>query len=409
MNIFKANLKLLGIYSTESMETDDDIFIIHKRVQTYIREVQSTNESLEASRKDLVTRMLSSPPPHGYTQDDWDKFQMEFGIFDLRPSSPSTSKLTYKECKDIIAECNKMQDMQQFNMNATFYDWASKEIINSYKASINNVIHTDFMTVNKRKDLSPEQKLLKDKLMETIESFFGQEVLEKVVKRKVIPQKTSFVDTNENAIPATVDELNTEGDEEWNGMVFNDINRINFNIKFKYDKRQHFKETINQYQGLQHKYIPPEVINDLIRELEEHGLADKTKTDPKERYAKLQKSHISMFLKETKHTGFYEDKQLIYSKITTLPCPNIQKYEKGLYADFEKLVEVFLELSEDVIDHRKNLLNTHYILRQLLKKRGIIVPEDDLNNLKTPARIRIHDDIYQMCCEKLGWKFTPLG
>jgi hypothetical protein len=35
--------------------------------------------------------------------------------------------------------------------------------------------------------------------------------------------------------------------------------------------------------------------------------------------------------------------------------------------------------------------------------------EDDLNNLKTPARIRRHDDIYQMCCEKLGWNFTPLA
>ena len=115
-----------------------------------------------------------------------------------------------------------------------------------------------------------------------------------------------------------------------------------------------------------------------------------------------------MFLGESNHPEYYEDRQLIWSKITGNPCPNIQRYEKGLYTDFEQLVEVFLSFPEDVVD-RKNFLNTHYVLRQLLLKRGIIVPEDDLNNLKTPARQRAHDDIYQMCCEKLEWNFTPLA
>ena len=115
-----------------------------------------------------------------------------------------------------------------------------------------------------------------------------------------------------------------------------------------------------------------------------------------------------MFLGESNHPEYYEDRQLIWSKITGFPCPNIQRFEKGLYTDFEQLVEVFLSFPEDVVD-RKNFLNTHYVLRQLLLKRGIIVPEDDLNNLKTPARQRAHDDIYQMCCEKLEWNFTPLA
>jgi hypothetical protein len=383
------------------METDDDIFLIHKRVTNYLKKINDENKNNCKEIYTLITKLLSYFPPHGFTEDDWIKFSK---IYEISIPSPRTKdRITYKECKDILKKCEQLQEQSSFEDRSTMYETESKQLIDSYKASINNVIHNDFMSL-KKKEVSPEQKQYKNKLINIIENTLGYDVLQQVIKRK---NTVTNQMTKEDFTKFEIDTVD-DNDEEWNGMVYNDINRINFAIKFKYDKRQHFKDTINQYQGLQHKNIPEQVFKDVVEEIHKHGLADSTKTDPKEKYAKVTKEHIKMFLSQCDHSIYYEDQQLIYSKITTNPCPNIQKYEKALFNDFEKLVEVFLSLPEEIVD-RKNFLNTHYVLRQLLKRRGLIVPEHDLNNLKTPARIRAHDDIYQMCCDRLGWNFTPLS
>ena len=81
-------------------------------------------------------------------------------------------------------------------------------------------------------------------------------------------------------------------------------------------------------------------------------------------------------------------------------------YEKQLYDDFDKLAKVFVTLDNV---KRKNFLNNHYVLRQLLLRQGVKVKENELNTLKTASRIREHDEIYQRCCEKLGWNFVPMS
>jgi hypothetical protein len=80
-------------------------------------------------------------------------------------------------------------------------------------------------------------------------------------------------------------------------------------------------------------------------------------------------------------------------------------YQNIKFEDFEKLVEVFLKIKGD----RKNFLHAHYVLTQLLLRQGVKLPENSLNSLRTPARLREHDDIYQKCCDVLGWNFTPLA
>jgi hypothetical protein len=106
----------------------------------------------------------------------------------------------------------------------------------------------------------------------------------------------------------------------------------------------------------------------------------------------------------TKHNSYYEDIQLIYSKITGKPCPNISAYETILYKEFDELVEAFKKLNLK----RTNFLNCHYVLKQLLKRQKYRVPDGDLPCLKTPNRLREHHSIYQKCCEILGWTFSPI-
>jgi hypothetical protein len=80
--------------------------------------------------------------------------------------------------------------------------------------------------------------------------------------------------------------------------------------------------------------------------------------------------------------------------------------EKNLFEDFNKLVDAFLQISCNT--NRKNFLNSQYVLKQLLRRYNYHVKDDDLCMLKTPARIREHDEIYEKCCELLNWNYQPL-
>ena len=382
------------------MDTDDDIFIIHNRTLAHFKSLMSLKKSCLEKQELLMTRLLSHKVPYGFTESTWTDLSNKYCIPYI---STSTKKITYKECKEIIQECAVLEQCHAYEHKFSLYNEISKDILKDFKNSITDVIHTDFMGVNKGPRSSPTSSTLKNELLCAIEEIIGSSAVNQIITRKTSIKKGSS-DHQENRDPPK--ELVIE--DEWNGMVYNDLNRISFNQKFKYDKRQHFKDTLNQYQGLQRKNIPDAIIHSLIDMIEKLGLVTPNKTLPQERYAKVTKDHIKMFLAETNNPLYYEDRILIYSKITNTPCPDIQHIEKALFQDFDKLVEVFLNFSDKLVD-RKNFLNTHYVLRQLLKKQGIIVSEDSLNNLKTPARIKSHDDIYQLCCEKLGWNFTPLG
>ena len=381
------------------IETDDDIFIIHTRALAHIKELSSSKQQKLDTQYKLLSKLMSCKPPHGYTLEEWTAIGTKYGV--CKSPSPRTL-ISYKESKQIIQECEQLHECNQYDSQFKLYDEVSKEILDDYKVSINGVIQANFMLSTSKQEFSPTQVLLKNELIKVIEEIFGTIVMNKIVSRKTKPLKRCI---SSLATPCTEE---VQDPDDWNGMIFNDINRINFNQKFKYDKRQHFKDTLNQYQGLQHKTIPTDITSSIIDMIEKLGLADTTKTIPKERYTKVTKEHVKMFLSETDNPLYYEDRILIHSKITDTPCPDIQHIEKALFSDFDQLVEVFLNFSDHHVD-RKNFLNTHYVLRQLLKKRGIVVADDELNNLKTPARIRSHDDIYQLCCEKLGWNFTPLA
>lgn len=390
------------------MDTEDDIFLIHKRVTAYIAQVRKSQEELEHKMRERVQHMLRQKPPYGYKLDKWYELATVFAI-PLTEVGVAKAGMTYKQCKDVIQDCAHLDENKEFLANAELYEQVSQTILSSYKQCIKSVIRTDFMSLPKNKDtMSPEQRKHRDDLIKLIENVLGQDALDNTVCRKPSSLHRGGGATESQE----VDEVETidEHDDEWTGMVYNDTTRLNWSQRFKYDKRLHFKETITKYQGLQHTNIPEKVINDVITMIELHGLADTSKTNPKERYATVTKKHIKMFLNESgnDNTDYYEDVALIHSKITGIACPNIQHLEKGLYQDFEQLVEVFLSFPPEVVD-RKNFLNAHYILRQLMLKRGIVVPDDDLNNLRTPNRQRTHDEIYQMCCEKLGWNFTPLA
>jgi hypothetical protein len=184
---------------------------------------------------------------------------------------------------------------------------------------------------------------------------------------------------------------------------FKDIDRVNLSQKYKYKKKVHFRDTLNQYQGKQNKNV--EHIYPILEEqFILHNLLNKEGKTKYEKYSSITKEHIYMFLFETNNSNYYEDINMIHTYFTGIPCPDISDIEHLLYEDFDKVVDAYESL-EDI--DRIHFLNGQYILYQLLKRRKYKVKENDFDILKTRERLVEHDEIYQKICMKLEWTFTP--
>jgi len=412
------------------MDGDDDIYVIFSRTTQYLDKLKSTIPQLNEERIALLHTCKASPIPRGFTKKDWKSLDThlekalaleqklsrsqtqskqtcasQLGASTRDDEKHDSSPLTYKAAHDMIERIKSLGFIDFFDQVRELFMSQASDIMDQYARCIENPIHSDFMNT-KRADANNEKHKLKRKLISTITDILGDEVVSQVINRKMYKMQEQLARPVVES--SNHEEEEEEGsfttDDDMSGMVYTDLSRISMNQKYKYDKRQHFRDTINQYQGLQHKQISPKVIDDVIEMIKNHGLFNEHATDPKEQFDRVTKEHIRMFLEESGHNKSYEDLHLIHHKITGKPCANIQKYEAMLYEDFDPLVEVFLTLPVD----RKNFLSNYYVLTQLLRRRGVFIPDQDLSILKTPSRLRTHDDIYQACCQKLGWNFRPL-
>ena len=193
-----------------------------------------------------------------------------------------------------------------------------------------------------------------------------------------------------------------------NDISFKDIERINISNKYQYDRRTHFKDCINQYQGKQNATIDDQVYKDLIEQFRLHHLIPENYKDmPKEEaFRDVSKEHVLMFLKETGYTKHYEDLVLIHHQLTGQPKPDISHLENDLLQDFDQLTDLYDKHYRN--NERKNFINTQYVLFQLLKRHKFSCKKEDFNILKTIDRKYFHDSIMQDLFEILGWNIHPL-
>lgn len=197
-------------------------------------------------------------------------------------------------------------------------------------------------------------------------------------------------------------------DSVTNDISFKDMDRINISNKYQYDRRTHFKDCINQFQGKQNATIDPQVYKDLTEQFRLHHLIPENHEElPKEiAFEKITKEHVMLFLKETDHTKHYEDVVLIHHQLTGKQPPDISHLENNLLHDFDELTTLYDKLYRN--NERKNFINTQYVLFQLLKRWKYPCKKEDFNILKTIDRKYFHDTIMQELFEVLGWNINPL-
>jgi hypothetical protein len=187
---------------------------------------------------------------------------------------------------------------------------------------------------------------------------------------------------------------------------YRDIDRVNISSKYCYDRKIHFRDCINQYQGKQNSTIDPKVYEDLEKQFDLHHLLVGDKNTAKNiRFQNITKEHIAMFLKELEYTKHYENINLIHYNMTGKKPDDIGYLEDKLLDDFDTLVELYDKLFKHI--NRKNFINTQYILQQLLKRHKHPFNIDDFTILKTIDRKTFHDDIFRELATRLEWSFTP--
>jgi hypothetical protein len=187
---------------------------------------------------------------------------------------------------------------------------------------------------------------------------------------------------------------------------YKDIDRVNTSSKYMYDRKVHFRDSINQYQGKQNSTIPQKVYDDLEEQFCNHHLISKDKSISKEkRFACITKKHIEMFLTELGYTKHYENIILIHYNFTGIKPDDISYLEDKLLDDFDTLTDLYDKIFSHI--DRKNFINTQYVLFQLLRRHKHPCEKEDFAVLKTVDRKSFHDDICSICFAQLGWNHVP--
>jgi len=190
---------------------------------------------------------------------------------------------------------------------------------------------------------------------------------------------------------------------------YKDTDRINISAKYTYDRKAHFRDCINQYQGKQNSTVDQKVYDSLIEQFMKHHLLEMDKNSKEERCKNITKEHIYLFLKELQYTKHYENVNLIHYQITGKKPDDISYLEDKLLDDFDKLVNLYdRKFKNKPGFHRKNFMNTQYVLYQLLIRYRHKCNKEDFTILKTVDRKSFHDDVAKICFEELGWNHTPL-
>lgn len=245
-----------------------------------------------------------------------------------------------------------------------------------------------------------------------------------------------------------------------NSVSYKDSDRVNISARYTYDRKVHFRDCINQYQGKQNCSIPQSVYDDLEEILDRHRLLlplgvvkprgtssletrktssqvrddsrdsrnsresretsfenplsdSKTLPEPlsefdkRRRFSNVTKEHILMFLKELGYVKQYENVNLIHYNMTGKKPDDISHLEDQLLNDFDLLIETYDKMFKNKVD-RVNFISTQYVLYQLLRRHKHPCRREDFVILKTIDRKAFHDEVCGELFSQLGFSFHPI-
>lgn len=324
-----------------------------------------------------------------------------------------------KDLKAKIIELEKeKKEYENYKNNLNFYIMDVTPILETYKKNVKPK-KISFMS---KKENNNETRSIVKQYLEILENYnISYEELNEIVstnnKSPVKKKECKKCKSTQNLLYNEYNNVEiceycgTQEEKSYKSSCYKDISRVNISNKYTYERRVHFKDCINQYQGKQNSNIDEKVYIDLEKQLELHGIIKikNESNDLKSRFFDVSKEHILLFLKETGHSKYYEDVVLIYHKLTGKKVDDISHLEDQLMEDFDKISDVYdtkFKFTGKI--ERKSFINTQYVLFQLLRKHKYPCKKKDFNMLKTLDRKSFHDDIVKEIFEHLDFNFTPI-
>lgn len=309
-----------------------------------------------------------------------------------------------KSISNLEEKINKIETQSEEN----FYIAETAGLIQEYKRILATPIQISF--VGNPKINNKEKKRVIHKYLNIIQKYYPVNIEHKEPKNKIIcdncGNKKNFEIVDENIYICP--ECGVEKQVLLHATSYKDIDRVNISTKYSYDRKVHFRDCINQYQGKQNSTISQEVYDALEDQFQKHHLLVGDEKTPKEtRFSKITKEHIAMFLKELGMTKHYENVNLIHYNMTGIRPDDISHLEDKLLADFDALTEMYDKKFKNKIN-RTNFINTQYVLYQLLQRHKHPCNQTDFVMLKTVDRQAFHDHVTAVCFSALGWNMrTP--
>lgn len=337
---------------------------------------------------------------------------------DLFRKTSSYEQDLQNELKEINEKINDIETNKRFNL----YISETGQLVEEYKTILQKPIKVSFFGKQMPDtEESKKKKEIIEKYINIVQKYDSINLpKEKEEKQRIVCQgcKKSSKFDNIDGLLICVD-CGSEQERSSITTSYKDSSRVNITTKYTYDRKVHFRECMNQYQGKQNCTIDPKVYTDLENEFRKHHLLvldsncemktvhELTLEEKKVRFSKIKKNHILMFLKELGYAKHYENVNLIHYMLSGIKPDDISHLEDKLFADFDTLIETYDRDFKNKVN-RTSFISTQYVLYQLLQKHKHPCKRKDFITLKTVDIQTFHDDICQKIFTQLGWNHKPL-
>ena len=295
------------------------------------------------------------------------------------------------------------------NISLNFYTIESAALLEKYKEILKEPMKINFsgkaVKNNKEKDsIVREYLTIASKYVEV--DIQKEDHMKEKITCKNCPNKKNFEIIDTNIYICLI--CSYQQTVLKNVSSYKDVNRINISSKYTYDRKVHFKDCINQYQGKQNCNIPQNVYDSLEEQFDRHHLIDKEDKDKANeiKFKNITKEHIIIFLKELGFSKHYENANLIHYNMTGKKPDDIGYLVEKLLEDFDALTDLYDKLYKGI--DRKNFINTQYVLFQLLSRHKHPCRHEEFSILKTIDRKSFHDDVCRNLFSVLGFNFFPI-
>lgn len=342
-------------------------------------------------------------------------------LTELKLTNSKIPKKLKMEVEKIISKLEDVITSIELQIGKNFYISDTILLIERYKELLNKPISISFYS-NTINEVEREKRKITKEYITIAQKYLPELKLQSISTKKDKHLGLQCKCGNSDCFDMIEDTIYVckecgEQQENFGTIIsYKDIDRVNMSIKYSYDRKIHFRDCLNQYQGKQNSNIPKEVYNNLFEQYCKHGLIENKKNckfmdlDKKERESlcsKITKDHINMFLKELGYTKHYENINLLHYNMTGIKPDDIYYLEDKLLTDFDMLIEIYDKKFKNRTA-RSNFINTQYVLYQFLRRYNHPCKKENFVTLKTIERQSFHDEVTKVCFEELGWNHFPM-